>query len=183
MRRAQNQKLTQMALFCRFHNIFQISFKKSDLISKKFLLFYFSCVIIFTLWWIAPFAKFKKWRCRPRTFLRKAFLTISYFLWRSTQVGSEPTAAGGGWRKASEWQRSKFGEARASNKFWAPQQDRRGDADSVTFLQDAFLTISYFLWRSTQVVEEAWLEILWSFWNSLLLNPWFIRDFHSSNTT
>ena len=37
--------------------------------------------------------------------------------------GSEPTAAGGGRREASEWQRSKFCERIASKEFRAPQQE------------------------------------------------------------
>ena len=82
--------------------------------------------------------------------------------------------------------RSKFGEARASNKFWAPQQGRRGDADSVTFLQDAFLTISYFLWRSTQVVEEAWLENKPTSSHFISRTPystWLLRNWSAGNAS
>ena len=37
-------------------------------------------------------------------------------------VGSDPTAAGGGGREGSEWQRSKFRERTANRKFRVPQQ-------------------------------------------------------------
>ena len=41
------------------------------------------------------------------------------------QLGSEATAASGGVREPSEWQRSKFHERIASKKFRAPQQEGR----------------------------------------------------------
>ena len=44
---------------------------------------------------------------------------------------------------------------KASSKFWAPQQDRRGDAEIGHFRTCAFIKNSYQLRRSTQVVEEA----------------------------
>ena len=37
--------------------------------------------------------------------------------------GSDSTAASGGRREGSEWQRSKFRERIANKKFWVPQQD------------------------------------------------------------
>ena len=49
---------------------------------------------------------------------------------RSTVIptmGSDPTAAGGGGREGSEWQRSKFRERIANRKFRVPQQGERPD--------------------------------------------------------
>ena len=38
-------------------------------------------------------------------------------------LGSDPSAAGGGYSEGSDGQRSKFRERSASWKFWAPQPD------------------------------------------------------------
>ena len=96
-----------------------------------------------------------KRRRRFGNFPARASLTISYFYGEVLKWGASrpPPVADQGRRASGSGQN--LAKRTASNKFWAPQQGRRGDADSVTFLQDAFLTIKYFLWRSTQVVEEA----------------------------
>ena len=53
-------------------------------------------------------------------------LRTGYPSWMQ-EKGSEPTAAGGGGRKASEWQRSKFCERIANGKFRAPQQGKEDE--------------------------------------------------------
>ena len=63
-------------------------------------------------------------------------------------MGTFASAAGGRLSEQKEWQRSKFDEPKASYKFWAPQQDRRGVADSdfssfVLFINSIFYTEKY----------------------------------------
>ena len=52
-----------------------------------------------------------------------------------------------------EWPRSKF-LSDSDLKFWAPQQDEEV-SPAPKFLPCIFLNNSIFLWRSTQVAEEA----------------------------
>jgi len=51
------------------------------------------------------------------------FLVSARKIRKNRLRGSDTTAASGGRREGSEWQRSKFRERIANKKFWVPQQD------------------------------------------------------------